>query len=509
MQTAIADKDRSGLIAAIILIGWFAASWLMRPQSIVVDWEGWRQADTQTIAVNGLRPEARFNVPMINWGSTKPTPVEAEFQLYTEMITPILRLIGADAEWPGQLISSLSFIVGGLVLFLWLRRRYGAVPALAGLATLLIGRAALFLGNSIQPDGLGLALMIVAWIAFDDWVNERRTSSWVWWVAATLLSALAKPTNLQLGIAQFLFVCLTRRDTLKAPALWIGWFIVLAASALQLWHGAQIHIATGLTFGVVSGGDSKFPALGDFLRPGNYLSLVKLTLVWGIGPLGLIAVLWAALRRNLPPFFWALGIAHVISLFVALNYTTSVWWGTYYHAPANFIAALMVAHVLASVLSDRSVAEKRKPMLVGAFAVAVLAIMVWNSYDRVTMGRGEFEQSFLQIAADARQVVPHDAPILVRTDADNVIRTWREIPHNHEDPRLLYLLGQCGWALWNSSTEAKTIAEFRDRGAQWLIEPYVYRSKGEQEEWLRANAHLVVDRPEGRIWQFTPATPAG
>ena len=105
--------------------------------------------------------------------------------------------------------------------------------------------------------------------------------------------------------------------------------------------------------------------------------------------------------------------------------------------------------------------------------------------------------------------MPQDAPILVRTDADNVIRTWREIPHNHEDPRLLYLLGQCGWALWISSTDPADIAQFRDRGAQWLIEPYVYRSKGEQEEWLKANARLVVDRPEGRIWQFTPAAPAG
>ncbi|MFL6548847.1 MAG: glycosyltransferase family 39 protein [Povalibacter sp.] len=506
MQTANAAKDRSGLIAAILLIAWFTASWTLRPDSIVADWEGWRQADTQTIAVNGLRPEARFNVPMINWGSTKPTAVEAEFQLYTSLITPVLKITGqSTAEWPGQLISALSFVIGGLVLFVWLRRRYGAIPALAGLVTLLIGRAALFLGNSIQPDGLGLALMIVAWINFDDWVNERRTSSWVWWVAATLLSSLAKPTNLQLGIAQFLFVCLTRRDALKAPALWVGWAMVLAANALQLWHGAQIHTATGLTFGVVSGGDSKFPALGDFLRPGNYLSLVKLSLVWGIGPLGIIAVVWAALRRDLPAFFWALGIAHLISLFVALNYTTSVWWGTYYHAPANFIGALMVAYVLASVLKEGRWAQNRGPVLIGAFAVAALAIVSWNIHDRATMGRGEFERSFVEIAKDAREVVPSEAAILVRTDADNVIRTWREIPHNHEDPRLLYLLNQCGWALWVSSTEAKTIAEFRDRGAQWLIEPYVYRSKGEQEAWLRANAELMVDRPEGRIWKFTPA----
>lgn len=505
MHTASSAQDRSGLFAALILFAWFIASWLLRPESIVVDWEGWRQADTQQIAVNGLLPEARFNVPMINWGSTKPTPVEAEFQLYTSLITPVLEVAGAEAEWPGQLISSLSFIVGGLVLFLWLRRRYGATPALAGLVTLLIGRAALFLGNSIQPDGLGLALMIVAWTNFDDWVKERRTSNLIWWVAATLLTSLAKPTNLQLGIAQFLFVCFTRREVLKAPSLWIGWFIVLAANAWQLWHGAQIHMTTGLTFGVVSGGDSKFPALGDFIRPGNYLSLVKLTLVWGIGPLGAIAVIWAALRRELPAFFWALGIAHVISLFVALNYTTSVWWGTYYHAPANFIAALMVAHVLASLRTEN--AQRQSSLLVSGFAVAAAIVAAWNIYDRATMGRGEFEHSFLEIAADAKQVIPNDAPILVRTDADNLIRTWREIPHNHEDPRLFYLLNQCGWALWISSTEPETIAQFRDRGAQWMIEPYIYRSKGAQEEWLKANARLVVDKPEGRIWQFN-STPS-
>jgi hypothetical protein len=503
MQTGNWIKDHSGFAASALLLVWIVASWLLRPDSIVDDWEGWRQSDTQTIAVNGLRPEARFNVPLINWGSKRPTPVEAEFQLYTGLITPILKLTG-PAEWPGQAISMLSIVFGAIVLFVWLRGRYGPLPALAGLATLLIGRAALFLGNSVQPDGLGLALFIVAWVGFDLWLEKRRTSYWVLWVAATLLSCLAKPTNLQLGIAQFLMVCFTQRSVLRAPSLWIGWALVVVPNLWQFWHGAQIHTETGLTFGVVSGGDSKFPVFGDLLRPGNYLSLVKLSAVWGLGPLGFAALLRTAFKRDIPIWFWALGFAHLVELFVALNYTTSVWWGTYYHSPANFIGAMLVAHVLASELGA-SVSHKLQTALVAGFAACAAIIAVWNVSDRATMGRGEAEESFVKLAQSARTIIPTTATLLVRTDADRVIRTWREIPHNHEDPRLLYLLGQCGWALWSSSTEVQTLVDFRARGVQWLLEPYHYRSTGAQESWLHENARLAFDRPEGRIWEFTPA----
>ncbi|MFZ2323883.1 MAG: hypothetical protein WAV89_09315 [Ignavibacteriaceae bacterium] len=76
------------------------------PGSIVNDWMGWRQADTQTIARNFLKPGSNIFYPQINWGGTGPGVVESEFQLYTFIIAQIMKVTG-ESVLPGQLLSLL------------------------------------------------------------------------------------------------------------------------------------------------------------------------------------------------------------------------------------------------------------------------------------------------------------------------------------------------------------------------------------------------------------------
>jgi drug/metabolite transporter superfamily protein YnfA len=495
---------RPALLA--MLLAWAALEWFaLRPDSIVVDWMGWRQADTQQIAVNGLRPEARFNVPEINWGGAAPAAVEAEFQLYTEMITPALRVFG-PVEWPGQLISLACVLLAALVFFQWLEEKYSYHSALLGTAALLVSRCPMFLATSVQPDALALLFLVVAWSGFDRWMHAPGWRHWLW-APALALSSLVKPINLQLGLAQFLLVVFTDRRLLLKPSLWAGWLFVLGTCAVQIAHGARIHAETGLTFGVISldlGGDNKFAALGDFYHFGNYWLLFKAVMGWGMGPIGLLAIFWLLLRRALPKWAWALGISHLVLLLAVMTYTTNPHFGSHYHTLGGFLAALAVACAINLEHQDHS-DSKRSRVVMMATVAAVLATGAWNMWARLTLDRQPFQRSIYNLAETLKPKIPPGTPVIVRTDGDNYVRTWRLVPHVYQDPRLLYLLNTPGWVVWATHDKPEDLSRFTDAGARWYLEPADLRASGGDLAWLTANAMLVVDSADGRAWRLNTA----
>lgn len=499
--------DRSSLPLAVVVILAFALlHWFgLRPTSIVNDWMGWRQADTQSIALNTLRPEAQFNVPMVNWGGATPQPVEAEFQGYTELLGSILRITGGH-EWPGQLLSLFSLIATGLVLFLWLRGHYGHWPAIWGLGVFLTSRNALFLGSSVQPDGPGILCFVLAVMAFERWLRHGDARNWMLWVGLSVATSLLKPTNLQIGIAQFLLVVLAHRAVLTRPMLWIGWLLVLACVGAQLWHGASIHAATELTFGVASGGDRKFPTEVEIFQFSHYKGMARVALDWSLGPLGVLALVFLLVRRKLSALEWALGIAHVIGLVLAMRYTASQFLGSHYHFPGAVIAALVVAHAFHELRQ----LPPWPARAVGALAAACLVLVTtWNVDLRLNMGRDGFrEQPYVQIADALREQIAPGTAIIVRSEYPRYTEGWGNGLNNFEDPRMFYLLKTSGWPIPVDETGAEELARRRAQGALWYIEPADTQSSPEQRVWLRSEATQVLDESWGRAWRFnTGATP--
>ena len=113
-----------GLLVAFVLLGWASYAWTtLRPEEIASDWHGWRQSDTQTIALNFTKPGVSILRPQISWGGDGPGYVETEFQLYTKAVSLLMGVFG-KVEWVGQLVSLLAIAASGAVVFVHLSRRF-------------------------------------------------------------------------------------------------------------------------------------------------------------------------------------------------------------------------------------------------------------------------------------------------------------------------------------------------------------------------------------------------
>src|SRR6185436_15827296 len=103
---ARAPRERALHLAAVfgfcfwVLVGWV----YLRPANVAADRTGWRQADTQTIAVNLTEPGASILFPRIAWGGDGPGYVETELQVYPAAIAILMRAF-RPSEWARQLLS--------------------------------------------------------------------------------------------------------------------------------------------------------------------------------------------------------------------------------------------------------------------------------------------------------------------------------------------------------------------------------------------------------------------
>src|SRR3989304_4442571 len=90
---------------ALFLWAWAAIEYfLLRPAHLATDWKGWRQVDTQSIALGFLEPGGDLFHPRVLWGGDGPGYVESELALYAYCVSFGLRLWGAREE-VGQVFS--------------------------------------------------------------------------------------------------------------------------------------------------------------------------------------------------------------------------------------------------------------------------------------------------------------------------------------------------------------------------------------------------------------------
>jgi hypothetical protein len=143
-------------------------------------------------------------------------------------------------------------------------------------------------------------------------------------------AALVKPTALQIGVVEFLIVAFTRPRLLRTAGLWIMWAFVLTCVGLLLWHGRQLYLTYGNTFGILSGGDRKTPRLEHLIHPKVFLNTAAISLTWGIGWLGAAAGAWLLVRRRLQAIELAFLGGTALLVLVSLRYTSNVNYGSHY-----------------------------------------------------------------------------------------------------------------------------------------------------------------------------------
>jgi hypothetical protein len=475
----------------VILILWIIVQMaVVRPSSIATDWNGWRQADTQTIALTFAEKGIDPLHPRVAWGGDGSGIVEAEVQIYTAVVAALLRIFGA-LEWPGQLISTLSWAAAATAMVVPLRRRFGWVGAILGAGAMLASPLAMFLSTSVMPDPMALAFYCLSLVAFLEFLDSRRRA---WLLAATAslaLAALTKPTALNLGIVQFVLVLLIAPRLFRSPALWLCWTAVLGLVALALWHGHENYLATGNSFGVVTPGtDLKFPTLWELF---NVIELGKagwISLTECFGVIGVAAVLWVLLRDRLRSEEIALAVGVAAALLISLRYSSGQ---PHYHIYTIPLAGWLVAHAASGVVEGRR-ADLVIPLASTIFLLSYLPAVG----ERIGYSPDPRVARLADLAGELRMLASPGDLIVVRS-LDRAYDRQYDRRNNYEDPRAFYVSGLRGWVLPRDRADVDSLAAYAERGARFYVEARPRLADPGLQDWLTGHGEMLVDDESGVI----------
>lgn len=501
---ANSQRDRSLLIAfCSVLAIWLALQWLYaRPPSLVADWIGWRQADTQAIALNFRDSGNNLFYPQIDWRGTGTGYVETELQLYTYLVSRLMPAEGRP-EWPGQAISLVAMGLTALALYLRLSALFSPAAGLLAALFMLGSLNALQLSVAVQPDALCFLLYCIHLLSFHRFLTGGE-NSWLWTsTALAVLAALVKPPALHLGIIQFVAVALSAPHYLRQPRLWASWGVILGIFGLYVFHAHQLYLQYGNTFGIGFGGDSKWPGLQELLDPWNYYRLVRLSQTWGIGTIGLVSAIYLLWKKRLSGWEIALMAGNAAHLIVAMRYTTFAWFGSHYHMFAIFLGAWLFAHA-AHVFIASYQGPGKLLRLVGVAVVCVLATRAGvNAYQRVNHGALIDGQTYLELAARAKPFLTPNDLVVARSLAPRLVTGWSGGRNNYEDPRLFYLTGTKGWVLPMDDDRPEHLQRFLEQGAKLYIHVGPPLSElPRTREWLRRHGTLLGTTLQGAIFQL-------
>jgi len=480
------ETVRRGRMWAYLAIGVFTAlMWFSIPHGIGFSW---RECDTQAIARNFLSDGFDPLRPRVDWRGDTDGAVEAEFPLYQLSIASIIAFVG-EAEWPGRLLALLATLWAALSLHRLLELRSGPGGALAGLLMFLVCGSTTLIATRIMPDAFSLALSIASLAAFVRYLAVGSSLSLWLSIAALTFGSLQKPPALQVGLVMFGWTALLAPNRLREPRLWFGFATVLAVVTAWLLHSKSLYDETGLTFGVVGGGDTKFPNLEHLASPTIHLQLARTSLQYGLSALGGIALFSLLLRRRLDRADLILLVTVAIGLYGSLRYSYHYKMGPHYHVFASVAGAWCVARAW--------------PVQAGkawwtALLVAVLLQGAWRTHAERTLRTNVIETSLMDIAASIRKLTTPEDLVIIRSEKPRVDKLWRR-RNNFESPAMFYQTRRHGWVLPADGFEVADLERLRARGARVVYNPMPGQTSEEVKLWLEQEGETLIDQTSIRV----------
>lgn len=501
LNMSSSDKKINSTLLLIIVIYSVIQIFISKPDTLLNDWLSWRQADTQTIAINFLKSGSNIFYPQINWGGAGPGYVEAEFQLYTFLIAQLMKIFGVS-EWPGVILSLIFIIITTLILFktiLYVSGNYES--ALLGSLVFLTSNDGVHLSTAIIPDSLSILFYSVGFYYFIRFTKEEKNSVLIISAIATSLAGLIKPLSLNLGIVQFLILFLSNRNLLKRVSVWISWLLILIIVGSYLFFSYNLYIQYGNTFGVI-GGDQKFPTIKGLLVPIHYLKLIYMIVLWGLGPIGSLALIYLLIKRKFSYLEWSMLIANLIVVFVAMRYMVNQGFSPHYYIFMDFWGAFLVSKAYMELsLSIKSESKLKKYR----FAVITLIILVFafHIYHRTHPLGFHFDENVNETGYRLKEIAEPNSLIIVRSIASEKERAeWGNRINNYEDPRIFYITQLRGWVIPYDYKGTERVEEYFRQGAKYFVEPFDKPLDTNLEIWLQNNAIKIHSDEFGRIYKF-------
>lgn len=492
IQDALRPLERRAPALVLVVI-WAALAWaFLRPEGLAFDWNGWRQADTQTIALD-LASGGRLLYPRIAWGGDGPGYVEAELQLYPALLAPLLRAFGR-VEWPGQAVSLLALSAAAVIVGGLLSSRFPPLATALGVGAFLSTRSVLHLATAVQPDALSVLLFVAAlacFLRFEESAAPQALCGFALWGG---LAMLVKPGAAQIGIATFLILLLRSRAKLASPGVWMAWGAMVLALAAHLLFARGIYLEYGNTFGVLSGGDSKLPRAEHLLKLGLYRDAAHVAIAWGVGPVAALCATVLLVRRRLDAVAWGLLVGAVAWTLLTLRYSAEEAYGSHYPVLAAAASAWVVAQL--------AVRLPRRSLWWVVLSLALLAQYA-SSFavrrEHLRSDRGAHGIAEIASALDGT-IAPGDL-VVVRSGTFAYDAYWKT-PNNFQDPRFFYLSKTRGFMLGSDQDDPAVLEAWVRRGARFYVEPDGRYATPRIDAWLQRSAMVVARSARGRAWRL-------
>jgi hypothetical protein len=495
---------RTALFVALVVLAWSAIAWtVLRPNEIVSDWNGWRQTDTQTIALNFTKPGSSILRPEIRWGGDGPGYVETEFQLYTKIVAILMQIAGR-AEWVGQLVSLLAIAATAGVIFVHLSRRYHPAAVAFGVTAFLATRTSPHLATVVMPDALALLAYAAAWMYFSQYARLGHRRDLVMFGIVGTIAMLTKPTTAHIGISSVLLLLMSHRERLKDYRIWVTWGAMVAVVVLYLAQANHLYAEYGNTFGLLAGEDRKTPRLHHLFMPQIYLGAIRNGVGWGLGHVAALALLIQAVRRRIDSEQVALATGNAVIVLIALRYMSQDA-GNYYFAPAGVLAACAVAS-----LADNLVVARKTWRYAALVALALLLTVQGYRNTRLRHLYGHFNDpqvsSIVNAGRELDRLTEPDDLVIVRSVNEAYDVFWQS-GRNYHEPRIFYMTATRGWTIGREQADIALLADATRRGARFFVDP-LPEGNPEVDAWLRGAGDLVWSQPGGgRIWRLRPVHP--
>ncbi len=468
--------------------------------------DSWRQMDTASISVNFLTtPDLLY--PRVNWGAPGPGYVEAELQLFPYMVHLLYRALGVDPLL-GPLLNLALAGLAALVLYRLLGRWFSPFLALAGVALFLEAPIVFRFSRAFMPEMLALLFYLLAaerFLAFS--LDGDRWRDLLASAVAMALAILVKPTTIHLGLVFIIFTA-SRGGVrlLFTPRLLTFGAVSLLPTVLYFTHAAGLHARFGNTFGVLSGGDSKWGSLAYWTNPSFYAGLLYIDARWVMGgllgvavvALGLLSRADRRLQLLLVSWFGTIGLYYMI----VARYAGQPERGSQYHVWMAVPAALALAAGLDWIMRWSNRQSWMTPALSPALAGGALALIITTgdmpvNRDLLTW-RGD---PLLRQAGHAlAERAARDETALVLTDRRTV---ELGASNNFEQPDLLFHANRHGRMLPLDRLTEAGLDRALAFDPTWYVhfpEPAARADQGYRRV-IERRMKLVIDRPRYQIYR--------
>jgi hypothetical protein len=461
----------------------------------------WRQADTASIAHHFLVNGFRLFYPQIYWGGIGPGYVEAEFQLYPFVVALFYAVLG-EQLWLGRLVSLLFTLPAFALFYPLARRAVGSRAALWALAFFVISPLYLRYSVAYMPEAAVMCFYVAALYFFQRWLDEERRLTL--WLAAgsTALAILVKPTSIHIGLI-FAWLALARFGwpVVKRWPVWIAGLIALLPGAAWYLHARNLYLRYGNTFGILSGGDSKFGNFDYWIGTHFYLSAAALETSWVFGgaAVGLFALgLFLSLRRRATPLLVSSVVTIFVYYLIVARYAQEEW-GVQYHVFAVPFAALGVGLGFEWLLAQ--IQPKLKAWVAGG---AALVVLVGPTYFYQDLLRPD-GAALTECAAQVKALVPADARIIVSSTS---LSKESGVPNNYQEPMIFFYSDRYGWSLPADWHAPENVEPLRQAGAGYFViySAEQYENSPELARYLESRAEQIGPGVEAGcgIYRFNP-----